>query len=88
MKPIKPKQQPDYKKANKIIDRGFLSAIGILASLVLHKHFFTPQGCVSPWCMCDAYTDDDGKRHKAKCCHPKSSPCKNPDQDKHCNYLS
>lgn len=86
MKPITSNSR-DYTKINKTINLTFFSAISILSALVLRKHLSTPESCTSPSCMCDAYTDDDGKRHKAKCCHPTKNPCQNPDQDKKCNYI-
>ncbi|MCC2681882.1 MAG: hypothetical protein K0S36_1446 [Nitrosospira multiformis] len=48
-----------------------------------------PNCCVWPRCWCDEYTDQEGKRHSARCSKPWSRRycCKNPDQNPNdCSY--
>lgn len=74
----------NHIKENPIKALALIAGLGVLTTLALREHFLSCKD--EPWCWCDAWTGDDGRRHRGRWSHPCYNRCQNPEQDKYCNY--
>jgi ElaB/YqjD/DUF883 family membrane-anchored ribosome-binding protein len=77
------RRSENHIKKDPIKALALVAGLCVLATSAIRGHILD---CNEPWCWCDEWVDDDGKKHKARCSHPIYYRCQNPAQDKYCRY--